>query len=84
VTPRDCLLDESGWVYLECLCDGEAVLGLVHTQDVGWVAEAIAQGRWTPRDVSRAELPGRYGYMRSPAATRAQVQTQPAQATQHP
>jgi len=83
VTVRDCLLDESGWVYLECLCDGEAVLGLVHTQDVGWVAEAIAQGRWTPRDVSRAELPGRYGYMRSPAATRAQVQTQQAQATQH-
>jgi len=61
---RQCLMDEAGRLYL----DTDLGLGLVHTQDMGLAADAVEQGRWTPTDVRAAELPGRFGYLRSPAA----------------
>jgi hypothetical protein len=61
------LTDEAGRVYL--LTD--LGLGLVHTQDVGLVADAIEQGRWQPRPVRAADLPGRYGFVISPQAQQA-------------
>ncbi|MDR6213210.1 DUF2946 family protein [Paracidovorax wautersii] len=60
----ECLLDEAGRVYLA----SGAGLGLVHSLDVGLVAEAIEQGRWTPQEVQADRLPERYGFVRSPAA----------------
>ncbi|RYZ11616.1 MAG: DUF2946 family protein [Comamonadaceae bacterium] len=64
VEPDACLVDEAGRVYLAA---GDRV-GLVHTQDVGLVAEAIEQGRWAPQTIESSELPGRFGYVPSPAA----------------
>jgi len=62
----ECLVDETGRVYLA----SSAGLGLVHSLDVGLVAEAIEQGRWTPQEVQADSLPQRYGFLRSPAAAR--------------
>ncbi|MDD0812358.1 DUF2946 family protein [Curvibacter sp. RS43] len=59
-----CLLDEQGRVYLNT----DLGLGLVHTLDVGWVAEAIEQGVWSLQEVQAVELPARYGYVMSPAS----------------
>jgi hypothetical protein len=64
VDPTTCLLDEEGRVYLVA----PVGLGLVHTLDVGIVAEAIEQGLWLPDDVLSAELPTRFGYVVSPHA----------------
>jgi hypothetical protein len=64
VKPTACLLDENGKLYF----DSAIGLGLVHTQDVGLAADAIEQGRWTPEHVQSADLPGRFGYVPSPAA----------------
>lgn len=60
---RACLVDESGRVYLET----DLGIGLVHTQDMVQASDAIDAGRWTPQDVHAAELPARYGFVRSPA-----------------
>jgi len=69
-TPEACVLDELGRLYLQCKLDGgthaTAVLGLVHTQDVGLASDAIEQGLWTPQDAASADLPARFGYVRSP------------------
>jgi hypothetical protein len=59
-----CLMDEQGWVYLETPLG----FGLVHTQDVPIAAQAIEQGLWVVEDAVRQDLPGRYGYTKSPAA----------------
>ena len=59
-----CLVDETGKVYLNTPLG----VGLVHTLDVAWVAEAIDQGLWTPEDCLAQELPQRYGYVISPQA----------------
>jgi hypothetical protein len=64
VEPSECLLDEDGKLYLVA----DIGLGLVHTQDVAIAADAIEQGVWTPKDVRAADLPGRFGYVMSPAA----------------
>jgi hypothetical protein len=64
VEPTACLLDELGRLYLAAPIG----LGLVHTQDVGLAAEAIEQGVWQPEAVHAADLPGRFGYVPSPAA----------------
>lgn len=61
-----CLLDEQGRVYL----DSPLGLGLVHTLDVQWVADAIECGTWTPQSVHSADLAQRYSFVRSPAAAR--------------
>ncbi|WP_370680707.1 DUF2946 family protein [Comamonas sp. GB3 AK4-5] len=60
--PEHCLVDERGHVYLVA----EAVLGLVHTQDVMRMAAAIESGRWTPQAVASAELEAQYHFVRSP------------------
>ena len=61
----DCLMDEEGHLYLHTSMG----LGLVHTLDVGVAADLIEQGRWTPKDCVRAELPQRFGFALSPAAS---------------
>ncbi len=60
---RACLVDESGRVYLET----DLGLGIVHTQDMVLASEPIEAGRWQPQQVQASELPGRYGFVRSPA-----------------
>lgn len=69
VEPTACLTDAEGRVYLATGLG----LGLVHTLDVGLAAEAIEQRRWTPEDVASADLPARFGFVRSPAARHAEV-----------
>ena len=64
VEPTSCLLDETGHVYLVA----PGGLGLVHTLDVGLMAEAIEQGQWQPEEVLSAGLPARFGYVLSPQA----------------
>ena len=54
----------AGRVYLACT----AGLGLVHSLDVEALARQIDQGRWTPREVLAADLPGAYGFVPSPQA----------------
>ena len=63
-----CVLDEHGRLYLET----DLGFGLVHTQDMVQAAEAIEQGLWVPLDVATHDLPSRFGYVRSPAASRGQ------------
>lgn len=67
--PTECLIDEAGRVYLVA----PQGLGLVHTLDVHLVADALEQGRWTPREVLASELPARCGFVRSPAALKTQM-----------
>jgi hypothetical protein len=61
---RACLVDESGRLYLET----ERGIGIVHTQDIVQASEAIEAGRWQPAEVRSADLPGRFGFVRSPAS----------------
>ena len=56
--------DEQGRVFLRT----DLGFGLVHTQDMAGVAEAVEAGRWTPQPVQAAELPAREGYVLSPQA----------------
>jgi hypothetical protein len=63
---RRAVLDELGRVYL----DTDLGFGLVHTLDVGDVAEAIEQGVWKPEEMQSANLPGRFGFVLSPAGRR--------------
>lgn len=59
------LLDETGRLYLQTTLG----LGLVHTQDMLQAAAILEAGAWpVPQDVTSAELPQRYGYVRSPLA----------------
>jgi hypothetical protein len=64
--PQRCVVDEQGRLYLET----DLGFGLVHTQDVEQAADAIEQGLWTPEEMAAADLPGRFGYVCSPAALR--------------
>lgn len=60
-------VDEAGRVLL----DTDLGLGLVHTQDVGRVAELIDHGHWpTPSELDSESLPGRFGFVLSPTATK--------------
>ncbi len=59
-----CLLDESGWVYLQTPLG----LGLLHSLDVEAAASVLESGRWPVEEVLRADLPVRYGFVLSPAA----------------
>lgn len=61
-----CWVDELGHVYLET----ELGFGLVHTQDVALVAEAVQAGLWVPQELARTSLPGRFGYVPSPQRDR--------------
>lgn len=62
--PVNCLLDETGRLFLEC----DLGFGLVHTQDVAQAAEAIEQGLWTVEEVAAGDLAARFGFVRSPCA----------------
>jgi len=64
--PSRCVLDEQGRLYLAC----DLGFGLVHTLDVGQAAEAIEQRVWQPEEMRASELPGRFGYVLSPATLR--------------
>jgi hypothetical protein len=61
---RQVYTDELGRVYL----DTSGGFGLVHTQDVLAVADAIEQGRWQAQPVHADELPARFNYVPSPLA----------------
>jgi len=63
---RNCLLDEHGRAYLET----DLGFGLVHTQDVHLLADAVEQGVWVPEAVQAHDLPSRFGFVRSPQAVR--------------
>jgi hypothetical protein len=59
-----CLLDENGRVYLKTPLG----LGLVHTMDVGQVAEALEQGRWSLESCDSKNLKIQHGFVISPQA----------------
>jgi len=59
-----CLMDEAGRVYL----DTDLGVGLVHTLDVASAAEEVERGLWVPQEVRAADLPARFGFIRSPQA----------------
>ena len=61
---RSCYCDENGWAYLETAMG----LGLVHTQDVIHVADAMEQGVWSVTDFSSADLERLGCYVKSPQA----------------
>ena len=58
-----CVLDEQGRLYLGT----DLGFGLVHTLDMGLAAEAVEQGLWLPQEMATRDLPGRFGYVCSPA-----------------
>ena len=58
------LVDEAGRVYLQT----DIGPGLVHTLDVGLAADAVEQGRWTPRPTTAAAMEQELGFVRSPLA----------------
>lgn len=60
-----CLVDEHGHVYAHTVLG----LGLVHTQDVPLAADCIEQGHWQLEECRQAELPTRFGFVRSPQQT---------------
>ena len=62
VQVRLCVLDEAGRVYLLT----NLGLGLVHTQDVPQAADLLQAGYWPLQEERAADLPRRYGYVRSP------------------
>ncbi|MET1116767.1 MAG: DUF2946 family protein [Comamonas sp.] len=62
-TPETCLVDELGRVYLVAASG----LGLVHSQDVGLVADWLEQKRWPQEDVLADSLPQRFRFVLSPA-----------------
>jgi hypothetical protein len=59
-----CIVDEAGRLYLET----DLGFGLVHTQDMMLAADAVEQGLWVPEEYPARDLPGRFGYVRSPQA----------------
>ena len=59
---RHCVLGDDGRVYLAC----DIGFGLVHTLDMGHAADAIEQKAWLPEEVPVAQLPVRFGFVRSP------------------
>lgn len=61
-TVNSAVLDEHGRVYL----DTDIGFGLVHTLDMEAAADAFERGDWTMREMTAAELPRRFGFVRSP------------------
>ncbi|MBY0454230.1 MAG: DUF2946 family protein [Burkholderiaceae bacterium] len=61
-TATQCLVDETGHVYLVT----DIGIGLVHTSDVPEIASTVERGDWVPAQVLAADLPERYGYVLSP------------------
>ncbi|MEN9539842.1 MAG: hypothetical protein RLZZ126_2077 [Pseudomonadota bacterium] len=68
VRALECLVDEAGHVFLVCESAGAGVqCGVVHTQDMGAVADALEAGLLRPEQVRLADLPSQYGWVWSPA-----------------
>jgi hypothetical protein len=65
-TVKSAVLDDEGRVYL----DTDIGFGLVHTLDVEAAADAIERGTWTVQEMPAAQLPARFGFVRSPEALR--------------
>ena len=63
------LTDESGRVFLRT----DLGLGLVHSQDMGLVADLVEQERWRPTSVRALDMPIEHGYVTSPQARQAVV-----------
>ena len=63
---RASVLDEHGHLYL----DTDLGLGLVHSLDMDLAARAVEAGTWVPQELQAAQLPGRFGFVRSPASMR--------------
>lgn len=61
---RSCVVDGEGRLYL----DTDIGFGLVHSLDMDQAADAVEQGLWRPEHLATAQLPGRFGYVISPAA----------------
>lgn len=62
--PQCCLLDEQGRLYL----DADTGFGLVHSMDMNYAADAVAQGFWVPQEVLTHDLPKRFAFVTSPQA----------------
>ncbi len=60
------VLDEHGRLYLEA----DIGFGLVHSMDMGYAANAVEPGLWSPMDMACADLPMHFGYVTSPQALR--------------
>jgi hypothetical protein len=74
---RECLMDETGRVYLHT----DLGFGLVHTMDVNTVAQALERGTWRMVEIQGAEMPQKYHYIQSPEGAQAKDQLQhPSQA----
>ena len=56
-------MDERGWPYLHTSLG----FGLVHTQDVASLAQALEVLHWPIEEANSAELPARFRYQMSPA-----------------
>ena len=63
-TPKACLLDEHGRLFLLT----ERGLGLVHSLDMPLAADAVEAGAWVPESVRFAELEARGGHVLRPVA----------------
>ena len=61
--PEACIVDDQGRAYFLTALG----LGLVHSLDVGLVADGLEQGRWPQEEVPAARLAQRFGFIRSPA-----------------
>ncbi|HSV58388.1 MAG TPA: DUF2946 family protein, partial [Variovorax sp.] len=57
-TPRQCVIDEEGRLYL----DTDIGFGLVHTLDMEQAANAVESGAWTPETMKADELERLYGF----------------------
>ena len=60
-----CVLDELGRAYLET----DRGFGLVHTQDVEYVADALGSGLWPHQEMHSSAMAAKFGYVASPAKT---------------
>jgi hypothetical protein len=64
-----CVVDEAGRVYLST----PAGLGLVFSQDVGLVADALSAGHWEEKKIRSSELERIYRFVKSPLQRAAQI-----------
>ena len=70
--PSEVLLDESGRLFLAT----DLGLGLVHTLDMGWAADAIEAGLWVTQEVRFDSLASRFNHCLKPKSP---VGVKPAQ-----
>jgi hypothetical protein len=61
---RSAWLDEHGRLFLE----GDLGFGIVHSLDMEAAADAVEAGRWVPREMAFADMPGKFGYVLKPGA----------------